>query len=330
MKAAVVGIGSVGRRHLGNLLRLGLTDIVAVSEHNRLASLSLEGRAVAVSNEFQRTLEAKPDLVVVANPTHLHLEYLRRAIDAGCHVYMEKPAAISAAGLKPLADEANRRGLVIAVGTMYRFNERLESLRARLRRGDIGEPLAVESVIGEHIADYHPGEDYRLSYTARKAMGGGVLLTQIHQIDWLLWLFGSFETVFATGGKVTDLQIDVEDSVSYLMRTADGRPAYGHLNYVQRPKRAGLVVTGSRGRLEWDLFAHKLTFQAADNAAEPQVEISAYDRNAMFVACMADFLNAVRTGGVPRSTLEDGRRALAVVDAIKASLHSGAAQTVAP
>jgi predicted dehydrogenase len=330
MKVAVVGIGSVGRRHLGNLLRLGIDDIIAVSEHNRLDELSIENRRVPVCHDFGCALAGRPDAVVVANPTHLHLDYLRRAIDAGCHVYLEMPAATTATGLASVASEAARRRLVVAMGTMYRFNARLESLRRRILGGAVGKVLSVEALIGEHIADYHPGEDYRQSYTARAALGGGVLLTQIHQIDWLLWTFGTFDSVFAAGGHRTDLDLDVEDSVSYLLRGSDGASAYGHLDYLQRPKRAGITVTGMGGRLEWDLFAHKLTFQPADNTAEPEIETSPYDRNAMFVAGMADFLDSIRSGGTPRSTLEDGRRALVVVDAIKASMRSGQAEPIAP
>jgi predicted dehydrogenase len=328
MRVAVVGTGSVGRRHIGNLLGLGVRDVVAVSEHNRNASLQLAGTEVAVRHDFAEVLGEAFDAVVIANPTSLHLDYLARAIDAGKHVYLEKPASTSQAGLAELEARARQRGLVVAMGTMYRFNTRLVSLRDRVRRGDVGRILSAESVIGEHIADYHPGEDYRQSYTARSELGGGVLLTQIHQIDWLNWIFGPFETAFAVGGKVSDLEIDVEDSATYLLRAADGTPAYGHLDYLQRPKRAGLTVTGTGGRLEWDLFSHSLTFTKAVNGAEPECETLDYDRNAMFVAAMEDFLTSAKNGTMPRATLEDGRRALAVVDAIKASMTNNRAERI--
>jgi predicted dehydrogenase len=330
MRIAVVGTGSIGRRHIANLRRLGIGDVLAVSEHNRHDSLTVDGATVAVCHDFGAALATGLDAVVIANPTSLHLDYLARAVEAGCHVYLEKPASTSAVGLHRVEHEAARRSLVIAMGTMYRFNARLESLRARVQRGDVGQVLCAETVIGEHIADYHPDEDYRESYTARAELGGGVLLTQIHQIDWLNWIFGPFETVFAIGGKLSDLGIDVEDTATYLLRAGDGTPAYGHLDYLQRPKRAGMTVTGTAGRLEWDLFSHALTYVAAANDAEAEVEQSDYDRNAMFFAAMDDFLNSVRRSGTPRATLADGHQALAVVDAIKASMKSGRVEGIAP
>jgi len=330
VKVAVVGTGSVGRRHLSNLLALGVKNLIAVSEHSRHPHVDISNITIPTCPDFDDALGERPTAVVIANSTSLHLDYLKRAVAAGCHVYLEKPAGVSAHGLAPVVATAAARGLVVAMGTMYRFNERLESLRVRVRRGDIGQVLSAESLIGEHIKDYHPGEDYRLSYTGRAALGGGVLLTQIHQIDWLNWILGPFETVFATGGHISDLEIDVEDSATYLLRSCDGTPAYGHLDYLQRPKRAGLTITGTGGRLEWDLFDHTLTFRKAANHAQEEVERSPHDRNAMFVAAMQDFLSCTKTGAPPRAALEDGRRAVAIVDAIKSSMASGNSERIDP
>lgn len=329
MKIAVVGTGSIGRRHLQNLLDLGVRDLVAVSEYSRKTSIDVGGTSVAAVQTYDEALSADITAVVIGNPTSLHLDYLRRAVAAGKHVYLEKPAALSADGLVEIERAAAARGIVVAMGTMYRFNARLERLRERVLAGDCGLILSVETLIGEHIADYHPGEDYRQSYTARAELGGGVLLTQIHQIDWLNWIFGPFVTAFAAGGHRSDLEIDVEDSVSYLLVGAGGLPAFGQLNYLQRPKRAGLAVTGTAGRLEWDLFAHALHFTPARSEAVVETEATSYDRNAMFVAAMRDFLTCVQDGGSPRATLEDGRTALCVVDAIRDSMTTGAAERIA-
>lgn len=330
MTVAVVGTGSIGRRHLANLLRLGVRDVIAVSEHNRRVGLEIDGTSIPVVHEYTDVLGPDVEAVVIGNPTSLHRSYLARALAADKHVYLEKPAAESAEGLDKLATQAEKRGLVVAVGTMYRFNGRLVSLERRLAAGAAGRLLSVETMLGEHIADYHPGEDYRQGYAGRAELGGGVLLTQIHQIDWLNWLFGPFECVFAVGDRRSDLEIDVEDNVSYLLRARFGVPVYGHLDYLQRPKRVTLTVTGEDGRFHWDLFADRLEFSPARAQAAPEVETGDDDRNAMFAAAMTDFLDCVRTGRTPRSSLQDGLTALRIVDAIKASLVSGRTELIEP
>lgn len=330
MRVAVVGTGSIGRRHIGNLLALGVRDVVAVSEYGRRDRLEVGGSGVAVVQRFDSVLD-DPDVaaVVIGNPTVFHLDYTRRAIFAGKNVYLEKPASISAHGVAELSDVARRRGLVVAIGTQLRFNDMLVRLRERLEAGEAGLILSVEAHLGEHIADYHPGEDYRLSYTARSDLGGGVLLTQIHQIDYLNWMFGPFRSAFAVGGRRSDLELDVEDCVSYLLRGRDGIAVHGHLNYLERPKRIDLHVAGTKGSFVWHYFTNTLAFTPARLDAQAIVETRPFDRNSMFLAAMSNFLEAVRGGERPRASLEDGHAALCIVDAIKLSCETGAVAQVA-
>ena len=324
MKTAVVGTGSIGRRHIGNLLALRMCDVVAVSEHGRRSCLEIDGTAVPVVHDFDTVLtDAGVGAVIISNPTALHLDYTRRAILAGKHVYLEKPASVSADGVSQLIDAATKAGVVVAIGTQYRFNELLVRLRERIHAGDAGLIVSVEAHLGEHIADYHPDEDYRQSYAARSELGGGVLLTQIHQIDYINWIFGPFHSAYAIGGRRSGLEIDVEDCVSYLLHGRDGISVYGHLNYLERPKRVDLTVTGTQGTFAWHYFANSLSFMPAKLDAQEIVEQRTFDRNAMFVATMRDFLDVVRTGGQPRATLEDGCAALRIVDAIKSACRTG-------
>ena len=324
MKTAVVGIGSAGRRHIANLLRLRMGDVIAVSEHNCLPSLSIEETPIDTMYSYNLALDSDIDAVIIANPSNLHLDYARRAIAAGKHVYLEKPVAVSTAGVGELIEMAAARGVTVAVGTQNRFHQPLEELHRRLGDGEAGTILQVTANLGEHIEDYHPLEDYRESYTTRQELGGGVLLTQIHQLDYLNWLFGPFKVVYAIGGRRSDLDIDVEDSVSYMLQAADGTPVCGHLDYLQRPKRVSIDVFGSRTSYRWDYFGNRLEITAAELNAETDIIESPFDRNALFVAALKDFFDAITTGRRPRSDLSDGLAALEMADAIRQSCRTGA------
>jgi predicted dehydrogenase len=322
MRAAIIGVGSAGRRHIENLLALGVTDIVAISEFNKLAELTIGGTVIPVAHSADAAFSPDIDIVIIANPTALHLDLTQRAVEANKHIYLEKPAATSAKGLAALCQDIKTRGLICALGTQNRFNPRLEEMRDRLKAGDAGVVYAVHAMLGEHIADYHPEEDYRQSYTARAALGGGVLLTQIHQIDYLNWLFGPFESIFAVGGKRSDLEIDVEDCSTYLLNGANGIAVQGHLDYLQRPKRVSVEVLGTAGKFDWDYFGNTLSFTPAEMDASSEVIQSSFDRNAMFMDCMRDFLDGIRHGTQPRANLSDGLTALRIVDAIKESMST--------
>ena len=319
MKIAVVGTGSIGRRHLANLARLGIENLVAVSEHGKREELTIEDRRYDVLHSFEAALASGCTAVVIGNPSIFHLDYTRRAVDAGCHVYLEKPVSVGLEGLAELLAEVRQRKLVVAVGTQNRFNKRLEELKEQLDGGRAGLLLNVVANLGEHIADYHPGEDFRQSYTARKELGGGVLLTQIHQLDYLNWLFGPFSTVYAVGGKRSSLDIDVEDCVTYLLRSRSGASVTGHVDYLQRPKRVTLEVFGTEVSFKWDYFANSLSMTKAILGAEAEVSQKPFDRNDMFLASMRDFLSAIQNGTRPRADLEDGIAAVRLVEAIKTS-----------
>ena len=160
-------------------------------------------------------------------------------------------------------------------------------------------------------------------------LGGGVLRTQVHHIDHLDWIFGPLERVYAAGGHRTDLEIDVEDSVTFLFRSAGGTPVQGHLDYRQRPKVVSLLVVGTEARVGWDHYGGRLVVTPTAAGAEPQVHSWPYDRDAMFTAQMRDVVRAVRAGSPLRTPLRDGVRAVRLVEAIEASMASDQAVTVA-
>lgn len=315
-KIAVVGTGSIGRRHLAVLLELGCDAPIAVSEHRRLGQVEVDGRPVEVAHSLGDVVD-RVDAVIVASPTAMHLDHLRTAVDAGRHVLVEKPVATNSAGLDAIVTDAERRGLVAATGHQFRYEPGLLAIRDMVQDGSLGVLLAVEAHQGEHLADYHPDEDYRVGYAARADLGGGVLRTQIHHIDVLEWIFGPLERVYASGGHVTDLEIDVEDAASYLFRSAVGTPVYGHLDYRQRPRTVTLRVVGTDGRIDWDHYAGH--FVHTPNGGEPVVTAWPYDRQAMFRSQTSDFLDAIRGAGVVRTSLREGVRAVRLVEAIERS-----------
>ncbi len=319
LRVLIVGLGSIGRRHADNLATLG-ASLEAVSSR---AENAAPGRPLTLHRDYAQALKGRPDAVFIANPTSLHAEYAAAALEAGCHVYLEKPAAVSAAQAAPLAALARARKRVLAVGCQWRFNPCLERVRQALSEGELGTILSASATMGEYLPDYHPGEDYRKGYAARKDLGGGVLLTQIHDFNYLAWLFGPFSTAYAVGGKVSSLELDVEDSVTALLKSRAGVPVSAHVDYIQRKKNRSLTIVGSEGTLVWDAFENRLD-QGARSWAEGPL-----DRNAIFTAAVADFLACVKTGGRPRTSIEDAIADLAIVDAVRQSMDTGRSVEVA-
>ena len=127
---------------------------------------------------------------------------------------------------------------IAMVGYQLRFHPCLRKLAEIVQSGILGNLLAVRATIGEYLPNWHLYEDYRKMYAARADLGGGVVLSQIHEFDYLYSLFGLPRRIFAVGGHWSELEIDVEDTASILMEcSVNGRtlPIHLHQDYLQSP-----------------------------------------------------------------------------------------------
>ncbi len=208
----------------------------------------------------------------------------------GVPVLCEKPLAINANEARQVRALAAERGVPVAVCCQFRFHEQLIELREQLHRGTLGRVVDVVATQGEHLADYHPAEDYRTSYAARAELGGGVLLTQVHLVDLVHWLVGPFVRAFAVGGRRSELDVDVDDTMSFLLEGESGVAVRGHIDYIRRPRRFTVDVTGTTGNAAWDYYEGILAF----TGRQPGSDVRPLDRSALFRATVADFLGSLQ------------------------------------
>ncbi len=334
MRFLIAGYGSIGRRHFRNLLALGERDIVLYrTGRSTLAAApgspqpdELQGFPVETS--LEAALAHKPDAVIVANPTALHLETTRAALEAGCHVLLEKPIAhMLDEAVDQVAGLAAARGLHILVGFQFRFHPLLQQARQMLAEGAIGQPVSARVHWGEYLPGWHPWEDYRSSYSARKDLGGGVVLTLSHPLDYLRMLLGEVGEVWAFTGHT--LGLDVEDTAEIGLRfagTGQSLLAGVHLDYIQRPPKHDLEIIGTEGTLYWDALDNYLhVFRADSNEIEAHPAPDGFERNHLFIAQMQHFIDLVKDplDLTPVCTFQDGVQALKIARAALESAETG-------
>jgi predicted dehydrogenase len=314
----VSGVGSAGERHIRNLIALGQTQI-AVHRSRGLPFRTLD-REFAAYGDLGRALdEWRPDVVFVTGPTSTHLPVATAAAEAGAHLFVEKPVADSIDGIERLEAALALHGRSLMVGYMLRFHPLLRQMRDWLTDGRLGRPLHWRSIWGEYLPDWHPWEDYRESYAARRSLGGGPALTFSHDIDLALWLFGSVERGCSMTLPESPLRMDVPAGVDLLLRHANGVLANLHLDFYQRPAQRSYELIGTRGRAALDYVSGTLTRHAHpdDDAVSPDgLDLAApvevvqlprdWSRNDMFVAEIEYFLACLERGQAPSPGLEEG------------------------
>lgn len=322
MKFLIAGLGSIGRRHFRNLVALGEKDIILLrTRKSTLPDDELAGYPVE-TDMWEALKKHKPDAVIVANPTALHLETALPAAEAGCHILLEKPVSHSMDGVDKLQGVAEKSGSRILVGFQFRYHPTLNKAREMIRSKQLGDVLSTHVRWGEYLPNWHPWEDYRQSYAARADLGGGVIVTLTHALDYLRFMLGDIKSLWSFNGHVSSLEIDVEDVAEIGLRFLNGAIGGVHLNYVQRPPVHQLEIVGTSGTLLWDNADGVLHFQRmpapfgsySNLPPAPVMESfsppEGFERNQLFISQTKHFMDVVTGKSDPVCTLQDGVQAL--------------------
>lgn len=324
MKVLIAGLGSIGRRHLRNLLALGVEDVLLYRTHKSTLPDD-ELSAFPVEEDLEAALNQDPDAVIVSNPTALHLDVAIPAAQKGCHLLLEKPVASKYdQRVEDLVSIVNRMDLRTLVGFQFRFHPVLTRIKEVLTSGQLGRPLSFNVHWGEYLPGWHPWEDYRLSYAARKDLGGGVVNTLCHPLDYSRWLFGEPQSVTALTGKVSDLDLDVEDFAEIILRFENDCVGSIHLDYFQRPASHWLEINCVNGQIHWDNDDGSARIYRVDNNSWEIIEPPhGFQRNDLFLAEIEHFLQIVKGTTLSQCTLQDGVQALKLTEMIHESSSLG-------
>jgi predicted dehydrogenase len=339
LKVLIVGLGGIGQRHVRNLRTLLGGDVEILAYRVRRLAHVVTPRlqtvpdsdveheyALRVFERLEDALEQRPHVAFICNPTSLHVPAALACVRAGCDLFLEKPVSHDLAGVDELLAAVRSRQRIAMVGYQLRFHPCFQALDAIVREKRIGSVLSVRAVVGEYLPGWHPYEDYRQMYASRADLGGGVIVSQIHEFDYLYALFGLPRRVFAVGGQLSDLEIDVEDVASTLMAfDVDGRtiPVHLHQDYLQRPPSRSCDIVGSRGKVVMNLAPPALTRYEADGRVAESHQWDGWDRNEAFLSELRHFLDCVATRRTPIVDLAGGIASLRMALAAKASLASG-------
>ncbi len=313
----LIGMGSIGGRHLDNLAMLfpDSTILVCSSSGRSLATQNLPTNAMALPNPAA-ILAERPDWVVVASPASFHLQHSLLFISAGIPVLVEKPISDSLESAVALQNAVAEHSTPVAIGYCLRYKPDALAVKEFLAQGTLGRIYNVFIEVGQFLPHWRD-KDYRSSVSANEKLGGGALLELSHEIDYLLWLFGDVKLAFAQLRTGRELDLTVEEMVDAVFQLGDSALASLHLDFLQKCPTRKCKIIAERGNLEWDLLAQSVTH--SDNVATRTLyQGDGNSSNAMYLAMLLDFANQVEHSALYNGAcVQDAVKVMAVVEQIK-------------
>lgn len=278
---AVIGMGSIAKRHLANLNFLHPSSKIYCVSASGLNKALPEYADEVIS--LDRLLEMRPVYAIVASPAPFHVSTAKILLQNGISVLIEKPLAATVEDCDDLLSFiVSMQSSVVSVGYCLRFLPSAQIVKTYLERGALGTVYNVESNVGQFLPHWRAGLNYKESVSARKELGGGALLELSHELDYLFWLFDDLELQHSWLRTTGELDLDVEDIADLVLTTPSGINISVHLDFLQKSTQRTCVFIGEKGRLVWDLLSNSVTlFHATGN--ETLYSDPHYDKNHMYI-----------------------------------------------
>lgn len=290
----IVGCGSIGQRHAKNAKSIGIKNIMLFDiNFERLRSFAEELGTDFYYTSFDELFENNPniDAAVIATPSALHIENAKFLAEKNINIFVEKPLSNNLNGVDELIGAINANNIVGMMGQSYRFHEGFLKLKNLLDDDVLGKIYHVNYYGGQYLPDWHPDMDYRTEYSARKELGGGVFLTTMsHVFDNIQWLFGDIINIINWKAKLSNLEIDVEDSAFSLIETDEKIIVNTFFDFLQRFQQHKMIITGEKGHIEADFIKNKIKICKKDSSSMITYD---FDSNRRYVEELKNFVNLV-------------------------------------
>ncbi|MCU0322630.1 MAG: Gfo/Idh/MocA family oxidoreductase [Chitinophagaceae bacterium] len=288
MHILLIGIGSIGKRHLANILHLGFSNIILVSQSGNIPPAF---KKFVTYRTIQDALNNHHfEAAIICTPTAMHITALKILLEHNIfNIYVEKPISNSFDSLDEIKRLIDIKKARVQVGFDLHYDLGLQKVKQLIQENTIGKILSANAQVGQYLPDWRPNEDYRNGMSAKTSTGGGVLLDLIHEFDYLIWLLGNPKTVVSFISNSKTLEIETEDIAEVLIKFDNGILATIHLDYLQQKLVRNCLITGSNGTIHWNLVQNKVTWILA-NKTEYEYDYTGFERNDRFLNIMKDFL----------------------------------------
>jgi len=322
----IVGLGSIGKRHLRIARELVPNADIRILRH-RVTS-EVPQYSDGCFSSIEEAVAFTPQIAIIANPASFHVPIAQPLAEIGVHLLIEKPLSDSLDGVAQLIETCRNQDAVLLTGYNLRFLPSIQRFRDLLEGCIVGKILSVRCEIGQYLPSWRPGSDYRDGVSARQELGGGVLLELSHEIDYLRWIFGEVTWVKASLSRQSNLEISVEDSAHLVVGFAPSVDNYQligmvNLDFIRHDTTRECVAIGERGSLRWNGLTGEVSVYEAGAKGWRMLFNPPQLHDESYIAEWQNLLACVTEGKKPLISGVDGLKVLQIIEAVRKSAISG-------
>lgn len=327
MKFLVVGLGSMGKRRIRNLQYLKAGEIIGFDVREDRRREAEEKYAIKTFDEFDKALQDQPDALVISTPPALHVKYAMEAAKNNKHFFME--ANVLTEGMDELIALCDEKRIVAAPSCTMRFHPGVKLMKKIVDNNTIGKNLAFSHHCGQYLPDWHPWEDYRKFYAARRMTGACREMVPF-ELTWITWILGKVTKISGMKDKLSNLEVDIDDVYQLLLEFENGSLGNMLVDVVSRFPFRTCKLIGETGAIIWDANEKYVKVFTVDSGKWKKYEYEAgvpergyiYGEKT-YIDEMAHFIGAIKGEEKYMHSLAEDKEVLELLYAAEKSSEKG-------
>mgnify|MGYP006077207461 CR=1 FL=1 len=331
MKFLILGCGSIGKRHLRNLLAVGVNvnNIIAVDpREDRLKEVKALG-VNKFSQSYEKVIEEnKIDAALICSPTNMHIKQGIDLAKKSINLFIEKPLDENNKNLKEFNSIVKEKNITVAIAYIFRFSPLTQKVKDILSKNTLGKVMYIRGEFSEYLPDFHPFEDYRSFYMAKKELGGGSILDQSHIMDLIGYLFGNFKEVYAVNTNLSSLEISTDDISEMIIHMESGSLASIHTDIFGRGHKKYVEVKAENGNILIDFLDNTVSIYNAESKSTEVFNKFPKDFNLNYIDEINNFISSCNKKAKVMTSLEEGVKTMNLILAAKKSQQTGKKEIV--
>jgi len=326
MKFIVIGLGSIGKRHIRNLIDAGIKphNITGIDPRkDRINETKKLYKIKETFNDLYKLNDKCYDAAIICSPTSLHITQAIFLAKKKINIFIEKPLNHNLSKINLFKKLVKKNKLKVLITYPFRFSKHGLKLKETVNKNKLGKIYFFRGIFSEYLPDWHPWEDYTKFYMSKKNLGGGSLLDQSHLIDMCHFLFGEAKEIHGCiNSKVSDLRVETDDLVNMNIKFKNGTLGNIHQDMIGRKHQKNLEIICKNGNIYWNVY--DLSVQIY-NAKTKKTKTFSFgkDHNKMYKNQTRHMIKILKNIDKPKVSLEDGIHTMKIIEAAKKSNKFG-------